>query len=140
MSKKKISELPAAGAITGAELVEVVQDGANVQTPASTLSGSVTTAGVVAALAPTASTGTAIAFDVPRTYGYAAAETGNITLNATGLVEGVTQLLIHNHSVEPTFPATMKVIGGTYTISVANYIMLMAVKSNLILVTISQEL
>lgn len=88
---------------------------------------------------PIASSGTVIAFDKPRTYGYSTAETGNVTLNATGLVEGMTQLLIHNHSSEPTFPATMKIVGGAYVISVNNYIVLYAVKSDLILVTISQE-
>jgi hypothetical protein len=84
--------------------------------------------------------GTVIAFDVPATYGYAAAETTNITLNAAGLVEGTTQLLIHNNAGTPTFDANFKIIGGEYIISVPNYIMMHAVKNDLILVTISQEL
>ncbi len=86
------------------------------------------------------SSGTAIAFDIPRTYGYASAETGNITLNSTGLREGVTQLIIHNHSSEPTFGTGFKVIKGRYETGLENYIFCHAVKSNLILVTISQEL
>jgi hypothetical protein len=97
-----------------------------------------TTAFTHSLIVPVSSSGTAIAFDVPRTYGYSADETGNITLNSTGLREGVTQLIIHNHSVEPTFGAEFTVIGGTYTTGVDNYILCHAVKSNLILVTISQ--
>ncbi|MEX1121023.1 MAG: hypothetical protein WED82_02760, partial [Balneolales bacterium] len=94
----------------------------------------------LALLDPTASSGTSIAFDLPRTYGYSSDETGNITLNATGLREGVTQLLIHNDSSEPTFGSEFLIISGEYTINVDNYIMFHAVKSDLILVTISQEL
>lgn len=89
--------------------------------------------------ASTASTGTAVAFDIPRTYGYAADATGNITLNTTGLVEGITQLMIHNDSSEPTFASGYVIISGEYMINVDNYIMFHAVKSNLVLVTISQE-
>jgi hypothetical protein len=89
---------------------------------------------------PVTATGTAIAFDVPRTYGYLIVETGNITLNSTGLKEGITQLIIHNHSTEPTFGAEFKIIGGAYATGQDNYILLHAVKSSLVLVTISQEL
>lgn len=91
-------------------------------------------------LKPTASTGTAIAFDTPRTYGYATAETGNITLNDTGLIEGMVQLLIHNDSSEPTFGSEFKIISGAYAANEDNYIFMLAVKSNLILVTITQEI
>lgn len=87
----------------------------------------------------TASTGTDVVFDIPRTYGYAADATGNITFTTTGLVEGITQLMIHNDSSEPTFESGMVIISGTYVTGVDNYIMMHAVKSNLILVTISQE-
>lgn len=89
--------------------------------------------------ASTASTGAVVAFDIPRTYGYSADITGNITLNSTGLVEGITQLMIHNDSSEPTFGSEFKIISGTYAANEDNYIMFHAVKSNLILVTISQE-
>lgn len=88
--------------------------------------------------ASTASTGTDVAFDIPRTYGYAADATGNITFTTTGLVEGITQLMIHNDSSEPTFETGMVVISGTYVTGEDNYIMFHAVKSSLILVTISQ--
>ena len=90
--------------------------------------------------ASVASTGTSIAFDKTRTYGEVTPETGNITLDATGLIKGITQLVIHNHSSEPTFGAEFKVIGGEYTINETNYIFMNAVTSGLILVTISQEI
>ncbi len=85
-------------------------------------------------------TGTVIAFDAPATYGYTTSETGNFTINTSGLVEGTCQLIIHNNGTAPTFAAGYKIIGGAYVTGVANYIMMFAVKSNLILVTISQEL
>jgi hypothetical protein len=86
------------------------------------------------------STGTSIAFDRERTYGDVSAETGNITINTTGLRKGVTQLVIHNSGSTPTFGAECKIIGGAYVTSVDNYIFLQAVSSTLVLVTISQEL
>lgn len=94
----------------------------------------------LADIIPTDSTGTAIAFDAPRTYGISAPETGNITLNSSGLVKGVTQLIIHNNSGEPTFGAEFKIISGAYVTGEDNYIFCHAVSSSLILVTISQEL
>lgn len=85
--------------------------------------------------------GTTIAFDQPATYGYTSAETGvTITLDSTGFIEGITQLLVHNHTTEPTFGSEFKIISGEYVISVDNYVMFLGVKSNLILTTISQEL
>lgn len=84
--------------------------------------------------------GTTIAFDATATYGYSSPETGNITLNSSGFVEGITQMLIHNHTTEPTFGSEFKIISGEYVISEDNYIMFLGVKNNLILVTISQEL
>lgn len=91
-------------------------------------------------IVPTDSTGTAIAFDAPRTYGISVPETGNITLNSSGLVKGVTQLIIHNHSSEPTFGSEFKIISGAYVTSEDNYIFCHAVSASLILVTISQEI
>lgn len=88
----------------------------------------------------TPSTGTAIAFDKFRSYGVSSPETGNITLNSAGLLAGVTQLVIHNNSSEPTFGAEFKIISGAYVTGEDNYIFCHAVSSSLILVTISQEL
>jgi len=91
-------------------------------------------------LAATDTTGTAIAFAVPQIYGsIGSPETGNITINTTGLVKGMTQLLIHNNGTEPTYGSEITIISGAYATGEANFIMLMAVSSSLILVTISQE-
>jgi hypothetical protein len=86
----------------------------------------------------TNSGGTAIRFDKPRTYGYPTAETGNISVDYADFIPGICQLIIHNSGVEPTLGAGLVLIGGSYTISVANYIMLQAVAEGVILVTISQ--
>lgn len=85
-------------------------------------------------------TGTAISFAIPQIYGSVASpETGNITVVTTGLVKGMTQLLIHDNGTEPTYGGEIQIISGTYSTTVTNYIMLMAVSTTLILVTISQE-
>jgi hypothetical protein len=94
----------------------------------------------LSSLLPAQRTVTAIQFDRPATYGYTTAETGNITLNSTGFQENVTQLLIHNHTSTPTFDSNFVIIGGQYVVSDTNYIYMHAVKSNLILATISQEI
>lgn len=88
--------------------------------------------------APDHRSGTAIQFDAPAIYGYESAETGDITLNDSELIEGLTQLLIHNDSAEPAFETEFKIISGEYVTEVDNYILLLSVKPNLILVTISQ--
>jgi hypothetical protein len=86
-------------------------------------------------------TGTVIAFAVPQTYGSVASpETGNITLDATGLVLGMVQLLLHNHSSIPTFGSEFKRIGGTYVTSVLNSIYFHAVSASRIEYTVSQQL
>lgn len=90
--------------------------------------------------ASTASTGTDIKFDIPRTYGVTTPETGNITLDSTGAKSGMVQLIRHNHSSEPTFGSEFKVIGGGYQTGVINYIYCEYVKSDEILVSICQEL
>ena len=85
--------------------------------------------------------GTVIAFVVPQIYGTdGSPETGNITIDTTGLVKGMVQLLIHNDSSEPTYGSEIKLIGGEYEINVNNYIFLLAVSATLVLATISQEL
>ena len=86
-------------------------------------------------------TGTSVAFAVQQIYGSSGTpETGNITLNTTGLVAGITQLMIHNNSSAPTFSSPFKIISGVYITGVANYIMFYAVSSTVILVTISHEI
>lgn len=86
------------------------------------------------------STGTAISFDRPRIYGSdAQPETGNVTIVTTGLIKGMTQLLIHNNASEPTFGAGLKIISGAYATGELNYILLLAVSSSSVLVSITQE-
>lgn len=70
----------------------------------------------------TESTGTVIAFDEPRKYGYPTAETGNITFSFTNAVEGTTQVLRHNSGTAPTLGAEAVVLGGAYNVSINNYI------------------
>lgn len=87
----------------------------------------------------TASTGSAIAFDIPRRYGTTASPvTGNITYNSTGAVVGQVKTMIHNDSSEPTWGSEFDIISGTYTTSTNNKIMLFLVESGVVWVTISQ--
>lgn len=86
-------------------------------------------------------TGTAIAFVVPQIYGSdGSPETGNITINTSGLVVGMTQLVVHNNGTQPTFGSECKIISGTYATGDLNYIYLQAISSTVVLVTISQQL
>lgn len=84
--------------------------------------------------------GVTVTFDIPRTYGHTTALTGNITIDETGAVKGMTQLVIHNDSSEPTYGIGTTVIAGTYETGVDNYIFYNFVKPGLILVSISQAL
>lgn len=74
------------------------------------------------------STGTVISFNGPKKYGYPTAETGNITFDFTDAIEGMTQVLRHNAGTAPTIPASAIVFGGSYTVSVNNYIYLTPIK------------
>lgn len=86
-------------------------------------------------------TGTAIAFAIPQTYGSVGSpETGNVTLVTTNLVKGMVQLLLHNHSSEPTFGSEFKKISGVYVVGVLNSIYMHAVSTTRIEYTISQEI
>lgn len=92
-------------------------------------------------LAAVDTTGTAISFAVPQIYGSEGSpETGNITINTTGLVKGMTQVLIHNNGTEPTYGSPIKIVGGAYVTGVINYIYLHALATTRILVTINQEI
>lgn len=85
-------------------------------------------------------TGTAIAFVIPQTYGSVATpETGNITLNATGLVKGMVQLCLHNNASEPTFGSEFKRMTGSYITGVLNSIYMHAVSTTRIEYSILQE-
>lgn len=84
-------------------------------------------------------TGTAVKFDTMRLYGVSTPETGNITLNATGLKAGMTQTMRHNHSGTPTFGSEFKILGGSYVTDTVNVIHMQAISASIIHVTISQE-
>jgi hypothetical protein len=169
MANKKISELPSATTpLDNADLFEVVQGGINKKVAKSDVAsgGTVTSvSGTTNRITSTGgatpvldidpaydattingrpvvdTTGTVIAFAVPQTYGSVASpETGNITLDATGLVLGMVQLLLHNHSSIPTFGSEFKRIGGTYVTSVLNSIYFHAVSASRIEYTVSQQL
>lgn len=88
----------------------------------------------------TASTGSAIAFDIPRRYGTTASPiTGNITYNSTGAVVGQVQTMIHNDSSEPTWGSEFDIISGAYVTGTDNKIMMFLVETGGIWVTISQS-
>jgi hypothetical protein len=92
-------------------------------------------------LARVAATGTVISFAVPQKYGSVATpETGNITYSTTGLVLGMYQMLLHNHSSTPTMPSEFVIVWGGYVVNVLNTIRMEVIESNYIEVTISQEL
>lgn len=90
-------------------------------------------------LEPVSSTGVVVKFDIPRSYGYNTPETGDITLDITGMIEGLTQLMVHNDAGEPTYPAEFKTVVGTYVNNVDNYIYMHAIKPTKIHVSIVQE-
>lgn len=154
---KKISDLPAAGSVAGADLVEVSQGGvskkATITQVASGGSGvtSVTGDGVGGTATdpvitlknglPSAdTTGTAIAFATPQIYGTPGSpESGNITLVTTGLVKGMVQILYHDNGTEPTYPAEFVKLSGTYSTTVLNIIYMHAISAARIEYTISQQ-
>lgn len=68
-------------------------------------------------------TGVEVSFTNPQRYGSVATpETGNITDDLTGALEGIVQKIYHNNGTEPTYPAGWVNIGGTYTTSSLNII------------------
>ncbi len=89
-----------------------------------------------------ATTGVALTFLTDRVYGTIASPgTGNITYSATGAKVGVTNIIIHNHSVEPTFATNMKKLSGSgnYVTSVVNYIYVTYINATEVIYAISQR-
>jgi hypothetical protein len=86
-------------------------------------------------------TGTAVSFAVPQTYGTPGSpETGNITLVTTGLVQGMVQTMYHQNGTEPTYPAEFIRLGsGTYSTAVRNIIFMHAVSTTRIEYVVTQE-
>jgi hypothetical protein len=80
-------------------------------------------------VASTEATGALMSFDKHYVHGNAAAITGNITFDFTGEKIGATVFMTHNQGTVPTLPAEARLIGGTYTISVNNYIAATLIKA-----------
>lgn len=120
MANQRISELNQLAAPDGTEQQEVIivpfSPGTNRRVLTKTLIDNI-------AIKPAATSGVAIQFDKPRTYGtIASPESGNVTYNSSGAVVGMVQLLIHSlYNSTPTFGAQF-VLLGDYTPSETNYI------------------
>jgi len=90
----------------------------------------------------TQTTGASLTFLTDSVYGsIATPETGNITYSATSAKVGVTNIIIHNHSIAPTFGTNMKKLSGsgTYVVSVVNYIFVTYINSTEVIYSISQR-
>ena len=84
---------------------------------------------IIEFVASTEATGALMSFDKHYVHGNAAAITGNITFDFTGEKIGATVFMTHNDGTEPTLPSEAKLIGGTYTISINNYIAATLIKA-----------
>ena len=96
----------------------------------------------IAVIESAQTTGVALTFLTDSVYGtIGTPETGNITYSATNAKLGVTNLIIHNHSVAPTFAANMKESSGSlgYSLSVINYIWVTYINSTEVLYRIEQR-
>lgn len=120
MADLKISQLIQLTTPNGTEQTEVIispfTSGTNRRVITKTLIDNV-------AIIPADSSGVAIQFDKPRTYGtIASPESGNITYNSSGAVVGMVQLLIHSlYNSTPTFGSEF-VLLSDYTPSETNFI------------------
>lgn len=86
-------------------------------------------------------TGAVVSFAIPQIYGLSGDITGNITFSTTGAVIGLEQWMIHNDSVEPSFPSEFKRMQGSraYVTGIDNFIVMAYISSTRILYTINQE-
>lgn len=94
-------------------------------------------------IAATQATGVALTFITDSVYGtIASPETGNITYSSTNAVLGVTNLIIHNHTVAPTFATNMKKLSGSgnYLTSNINYIYVTYINSTEVVYNIQQRI
>lgn len=86
-------------------------------------------------------TGAVIAFDQEAVYGTISLPvTGNVTFNSIGAKLSMTQLLIHNNSIAPTFGSQFKLINGAYSAGTLNYIIMTYINSTKIIYSIAQEI
>lgn len=92
-------------------------------------------------LAAVDTTGTAIAFAIPQFYASSGTPaTGNVTLVTTGLVKGMLQVLFHDDSSEPTWPAAFVRKTGFYIPNTLNTIYMHAISATEIHYFIFQDL
>ena len=85
--------------------------------------------------------GTALTFLSDRQYGTTSSpETGNITADITGAVNGVSNLIIHNNGSAPTFDTKFKLLSGSgsYVNGQINYIYCRYIDATHILYSINQ--
>jgi len=78
-------------------------------------------------------------FNVNSTYGTPLApRTGSILLNSDDFKLGISVLLLHNDSVEPTFGLEFKKLSGSYVTNELNYIAFESLAEDHIIYSISQ--
>lgn len=96
----------------------------------------------IATIASIQTTGVALTFIADSVYGtIGTPETGNITYSSINAELGVTNLIIHNHSIAPTFGTNMKKLSGSglYVTGVVNYIYVTYINSTEVIYTINQR-
>ena len=87
-------------------------------------------------------TGTVISFSTDKVYGtLATPETGNITADVTNAKLGVTNIIIHNSGIAPTFGSQFKKLSGSgnYVVGVVNYIYCTFITATEIIYSINQR-
>ncbi len=139
--RKKISDLPAAVALTGTEPLESEQSGESVQF---TVDDIKTYFAIDSKqnIEWRQNTGTSLAFTENSVYGTVASpETGNITVNVALAKRGAMNVVIHNTAAMPTFGSEFveTSVSKGYKSLVRNYIFCQYVNSTKILYWILQE-
>jgi hypothetical protein len=87
-------------------------------------------------------TGTLLSFTTDKVYGtLTIPETGNITADVTNAKLGVTNIIIHNSGIAPTFGSQFKKLSGSgnYATGVVNYIYCTYISATEIIYSINQR-
>ena len=98
--------------------------------------------GATGSLAAGTASGTILTFTEDRVYGTLnSPETGSISANVTGGLLGVTNIIIHNSTISPTFSSQYKKLSGSgiYATGSINYIYCTYIASNEIIYAINQR-
>lgn len=98
--------------------------------------------GATGSLAAGTASGTTLTFTEDRVYGTLnSPETGSILANVTGGLLGVTNIVIHNSTISPTFSSEYKKLSGSgiYATGSINYIYCTYIASNEIIYAINQR-